>query len=175
VHGDEVGFGIEVIEFRGELHAERLGTRLGEEWIVTDHAHAKGQRTLGDLRPNPTHTKHPQGFAGEFDALKLFPVPFAGDHGGMRLRHFARQAQQHGEGEFGRRNGVARGRVHHHDPPLGGGLHIYIVHPNASTTHHAQFRCGFEHLLGYLRFGTHHHGHGVRHDREQFRFTQALG
>jgi hypothetical protein len=52
-------------------------------------------------------------------------------HRRRRLGHRPRAAEDVGEGQLGRRDRVARGRVHHDDAALGGGLDIDVVHADA--------------------------------------------
>jgi hypothetical protein len=104
----------------------------------------------------------------------LLSIPFTGDHCAVRLRHFAREAEEHGKSKFRRGDGVAGGRVHHDDAALRGGFHVHIVHPDAGATDDAELGRGFENFLGHFRFGADDHGDGVSDDGEQFRFGETF-
>src|SRR3990172_9378774 len=53
-----------------------------------------------------------------------------------------------------RGDGVAGGSVHHHDAPLGGRLHVDVVHPNASAADDLKPTGGGDDLPRYLRFAA---------------------
>ena len=111
----------------------------------------------------------------QFDAREKFAVPFAGDHRGVRLRHLAREREQHGKAQFGGGHGVAAGGVHHHRAMLRGGFDVHVVHAHAGAADHAQFRRGFDDFAGDLGFGTDDQRDGVGDDGQQFRLGQAFG
>ena len=175
VDADEIRVAINAVQFADEFHAERLGAGFGEERIVGQHLHAEGQRTFRHFATDAAHAEHAEGFAGELDTLKLFPVPLARDHRGVGLRHFAREVEQHGEGQFRRGDRVAARRVHDDHTALRGGFHVNVVHAHAGAADDAQLGGGFENFLGHLGFGTHDHRDHVADDGEQFRFGKAFG
>ena len=93
----------------------------------------------------------------------------------MRLRHFARERQEHGKAEFGRGHGVAAGRVHHHHAVLRRRFHVHVVHTDTRAANDAQLGSGFDDLARDLGFGTNQQRDGIRHHRQQFRFRQPFG
>ena len=72
---------------------EFFRARFRQKRIVSEHFHSKRQRAFGDFAADAAHAEDAECFAREFDALKLFPVPFARDHRGVGLRNFARKIQ----------------------------------------------------------------------------------
>ena len=172
---DEIRIAINGVQLSGEFHAERLRAGLGEKRIIAYDPHPEGEGALGHFRPDAAHAEDAERFAGEFHALKLFPIPFARRHGGVGLGKFARETQDHGERQFRRGDRVARGRVHHHDAALGGGFNIHIVHAHAGASDDAELGRGFEHVARHLGFGANDHRHRVGHDGQQFGFGQTLG
>ena len=88
----------------------------------------------------------------------------------MRLRNFAGNRHQHGEGQFGRRNGVAARRVHHHDAPLRRGINIDVVHADPGASDRAQLRRGFDDFPCDLGFGTNHDCMSILDQGQEVRF-----
>ena len=93
----------------------------------------------------------------------------------MRLRHFARETEEHGEGEFRRGDRVTSRRVHYDDAALRGSFYIHVVNADSGATDDAELGRGFENLLGNLGFRTDNHRHGIRYDGEQFRLSETFG
>ena len=138
VDGDEIRPAINVIDVFLQIHLQGLGAGQGEIRIVGQHLHAEGQGALGHFAADAAHAEDAEGFVVKLGALKFLPAPFALFHGDMGLRNFAGQRHEHGKGQFGRGNGVAARRVHHHDAPLRGGIDIHVVHADAGAADDAQ-------------------------------------
>ena len=173
VHGDEIRVAIHVVQVH-QVHPDRLGAGFRQKRIVRQHLHAKGQRALRHFTPDAPHAQHAERFAAHFRALKLFAIPLAGRHRPVRLRHLPGEAQQHREGQLRGGNGVAARRVHHHHAALGGSLDVDVVHADAGAADDAEPGRGFDHLARYFRLGTHHHGHNIPDERQQFGFGKPL-
>ena len=65
----------------------------------------------------------------------------------MRLRDVPGQRHHHGKGQFSGGDGVARRRIHHHDAPGSGVIHIHIIHTHTGPPHGTELGG----LVHYLR------------------------
>jgi len=66
-----------------------------------------------------------------------------------------RAAKDLGKGQLGRRDGVARGRVHHDHATFGGSIDIDVVDAHAGPADDLEERRGGEHRSGDLGLGAH--------------------
>ena len=134
MNGDEIGTGIDFVEVLQQFHLEGLGARHRKIRIEGQHLHAKGDGASRHFAADTAHAKNTEGLAVKLDSLEALAVPFARLHGGVRLGDFARQRHEHRKRQLSGGDGVAAGRVHHHDAALRGGFYIDIVHANAGPT-----------------------------------------
>ena len=153
VDGDVVRLGQKLIERRG-LHLHRLGPARRKIWIVGQHAHPEGLRTLRDLAANATEADDTKRLLEEFDPAETLAIPLTGLHRGCRLRNGPRAAEQVRERQLGRCDRVARRRIHHDHPAFRRGIDIHVVDPHAGPAHHAQQRGRGDHVGGDLRLRT---------------------
>ena len=175
MHGDEIRDAINFVHAVGKFRADGLGAILGEVRVIGDDAHAEGDGAFGDFGADAAHAEHAEGLAHEFNALEKFAVPFAGDHRSVRLRHLAREREQHGEAQFGGGHGIPARSVHHHRAVLRGSFDVHIVHAHAGAADHAQRLRRLDDFLGHLGFRADDERDGVRHERQQFGFSQPFG
>ena len=126
VEGDDVGAGQELVEL-DLLDVEVARTGLGEVGVVGDDPHLQPLRAVGDDRADIAAADQAQGLAHELDAHEAGLLPFAGPGRAVGRGDLAAQGQHQRDRVLGRGDRVAEGRVHHHDPALGGGVDVDIV------------------------------------------------
>jgi hypothetical protein len=100
----------------------------------------KALRTLGNLGTDAAEADHAEGFLEEFDTRIRLPIPLTRLHGRGSLGHRTGATEDMREGQFGRRDRVARRGIHHDHPPLGGGFDIDVIHADAGATYDFQKR-----------------------------------
>ena len=114
----------------------------------------------GDFDSDAAQADDAQRLAAKLGALQRLLLPLAGMHGGVGAHQVTRQRQHESEGVLGDRDGIAAGRVHHHDAALGGGVEIDVVHAHAGASDDAQLG-GLVHHGGIDERGRAHQ-YGVR-------------
>ena len=97
------------------LDAEVGGALGRQERIVGDHLHAQRPGAVGDDRADVAATDDAQGFARELDPHEPGFFPLAALGRGVGGGDAPGQRHHHGDGVLGGGDGVAVGRVHHHD------------------------------------------------------------
>ena len=121
----------------------------GDEGVVGDKAHPESGGAARHFGTDPPQPDDAQGFVADFNAHKSGTPPFPGLHGGVSLRHIARQRQHQRHRMLGGGHGVADGRVDHGDAGAGGGIQVNVVHADAGPGHHFKAASG-----GNDRFGN---------------------
>ena len=154
VHGDKIR-SREKFPLLQQFYLQLACFAQRKKWIVSQDAHPKGNRPPRHLRADAAHPANAQHFAAKLCARERFAIPFAAFHGHVGLGNFARQRHHHRKRQLGSRDGVAARRVHHHDALTGGVIHVHVVHPHPSATHHAELGC-FGHHLGRHLGGRSH-------------------
>ena len=84
-----------------------------------------------------------------------------------------RQRKHHRNGVFGGGDGIAEGRIHHHNAARRGAGDIHIVNANAGASHHFQARCDFQHFPRDLGGGPHREAIILTDDGAEFSGRQA--
>ena len=113
--------------------AQLRGPLVGEEGVVSDDTHAKGERSPGDRQSDASQAHDAQRLVGQLGAHVGLAIPRALQQALIGGADIARQRQHQGEGVLGGTERVARGRVHDHDAqPRGHGL-VDIVGPDAGA------------------------------------------
>ena len=135
VQRDNVSAGEQFIQ--GHLfYAQTNRTFFGQEGIVNNHLQLQTQGLSNDNRTNIAGTDHTQRFTGQLHPLELalFPLPFM--RGDIGLRDVSGDSKHHGNGVFGRGDGVAIGRVHHDHTLCATAFDINIVNADTRASYH---------------------------------------
>jgi hypothetical protein len=106
VNRDVIGFGQQFIE-RDSLDLHGLGPGRRKVRIVGHDIHAEGLGALGDLGADAAETHDAERLLEQLDPGEALAVPLAFTHGGGGLRHGTGAAQDVGESQFSRRDGIA--------------------------------------------------------------------
>ena len=134
VKGDEIGPAEQLVE-RHLLDMKRRGPFGREVGIVGDHLHAQAERPLGHESADVAAADYRQGLAGELDSHEARFLPLARLGRAVCGGNLAGEGEEEGDGVLGRGDGVAVGRVHHHDAAGRRRLDIDIVDPDAGAPH----------------------------------------
>src|SRR5580704_6270345 len=142
VEGDEVAFGVKLIEGH-EFHGELARGGFADKGIVADDAHLETIRASGHFAADAAETDQAERLAADFGAGRGF-LPAAFAHGSIELGQLAGQREQQRKRVFGYADGAAAGRAHHQDPALGGFVEVDVVHADASASDDAEARSVIE-------------------------------
>ena len=94
VQRNEIRICQQIIQLFDELHLQTARARGREIGIISNHAHAKGNRAPAQLASNSAHANHAESFIVKLDTFKIFPAPFLGAQTRVRLRNFSGDAEQ---------------------------------------------------------------------------------
>ena len=176
VDGDEIRVPINVVQVADQFDAERLGAGFGQERVVGQHAHAEGQRALGDFAADAAHAEHAERLARQFGALETACGPIC------RRPSRRGPAAPCAPGSGSWRRTVRRWKwccrpgVFITTTPrcvAASTSTLSTPTPARPTTRN----CGAASmtLARHLGFGPDHHRHDVFDDGQQFRFGQPFG
>src|SRR5437764_4835222 len=121
---DKVGIGKELFEFLNELYLQAACTRRGKIRIISKYAHPEGDRAAAQFAANSTHADNTKRLVVELNALKICASPTAATHACIGLRNLSGNAEQKRKRVFGGGNGIAAGRIQHHNPPPSSGFDV---------------------------------------------------
>ena len=93
--------------------------------------------------------------------MQILLLPLACVHGGIGRRHFARQRDHQAQSQFGDGHGVGARRIHHHNAAARGGLGVNVVHADAGSANHAQFRRVLQQRIVHLNRAADHERIGI--------------
>ena len=146
MQGDEIGLGKQGIKV--SLFNAHFNRAIGCEERVKGHdLHSQTQRTAGNNRSDIARTDQAQRLAGNFNAHEIIFRPFARLRLRIRLWQLPRKREHQGDGVFGGRNRVTKGRVHD-DHTLGRCIRdIDIVDADARAANHLQVGGGIQYLF----------------------------
>ena len=136
--GDEIGPLQEVAQLGHQLNARFLGSLLADIGVVGDDLHTEGLAAVGHQHADTAQAEDAHHLVIEFHPLELLPLPLPLAQGGDRLGQIAAHGTQESHGLLGRGDDIALGSVDYHDPPLGGGLDIYVVHAYPGPADHLE-------------------------------------
>ena len=159
---DEIGICQQIVQLIDELDLQTARPRCREIWIVSEHAHAKSDRTPAQFAADPPQADDTEGFVVKFDAFEIFAVPILLAHARVGLRNSSCDRKQKRKGMFGGGNGVSAGRIEHDNSASGRGFNIDIVYADPGATDYAQTRSGIQDLGGDFRFAAHDDGAELR-------------
>ena len=95
--------------------------------------HAETLAALGHLPADAAETDESQGLALDLGAGELGTFPFALLEAFVGLRDVARKRQEHRDGMFGGRDGIAARDIHDNHALSAGGGDIDVVHADAGA------------------------------------------
>ena len=167
MHGEEVGFGNDLIE-REQLDTHLLGPVLGDERIVRTQSHPERLGTIAHELADPAQADDAEGLVGEFDAFPTAALPPALHQRGMRLGHVACRSHQQRHGVLGGGDDVALRSVDHHHAAGGCRLDVDVVEADTCATDHHQFGTGSEHVVGDVGCRADDQGVSARDRQQQF-------
>ena len=119
--------------------------------IVGDDAHADPLRQLREMAadlPDPDDAEH---FVEEFNAHEFVFFPLPGLHGGGGLGNTPAHRPDHRHRVFGRRDGIAARRIHHHDAPARRCRRIDVIQARAGPPDDFQLLGGGDKFCRDLR------------------------
>jgi hypothetical protein len=166
VDRDVVGLREELVQgHRVDLHP--LGAARRQVGVERHDPHPEGLGPAGDLAAYPAEPDHPEGLPEELDARERLPVPLSVAHGGGGLGHGTCTAEKVREGELGRRDRVARRRVHDDDAAFRRGFDVDIVDAHPGPSNDLEQRGRRDHLGRDFRFRAHRDRVHVLHEFEE--------
>jgi hypothetical protein len=156
VDGHDVGPGVEVVAGFGAVGSEIAKALRGHELVERHHLHLEGAGPVRDELADPAEADHSERLAVELVAGEPGPGPLSADERCLGLRNVAAQGQDQRERVLGRGDRVGLGRVDDHDPPLGRGPHVHVVHTSAGAPDHLEARRAADQVRGELGGGPDH-------------------
>ena len=116
-----------------QFDAQLLCPLLRQKRIEAHDPHVERQGSLGHRLADPTEPHDPQRLSRQLDAHKLVAIPAMLMEAGVGRGHVAGEGEDQCERVLRRADGVAGGRVHHHDALPRGRILVDVVGANACT------------------------------------------
>ncbi len=156
VHGDEVGFAVDLVGVVGALEAELVELLCRHERVVGEHVHAETAGVLGDEEADAPQAEDAERLAAQLHAAlaPLALLPAAVLEVGVRLRDVAGGGHDEGHRVLGGGEHVALRRVHDDDAALGRLGDVDVVDADAGAAHHLEVRAGPDDVRRHLRGGA---------------------
>ena len=133
----------------GPLHVHLAHPVLGDVRVVGEDSHAHTKGATRDDSADVAEPDQAERLARNLHALEGAPLPLPVPQGRVRRGDASRGGEHEPQGVLRRGHRVALRGVGDDDAALGGGLYIYVVHPDARAAYGLQVICPLHYL------GTH--------------------
>ena len=131
MYRDEVGVFQDLIDRLGALYAHLTDLLVGDVRVVGEHPHPHAQSAASHDGPDVPEAHEPERLLRDLHALEVAALPRALAQRGVRRRNVSGAGQHKPERVLGGGDGVGLRGVGDEDAALGGGLDVYVVHPDA--------------------------------------------
>ena len=126
------------------LNADGNGPLRRQERIKGNHLHLEANGPVGHDGADIAAADDAERLVEKLNPHEAVLLPLARMGRGIGFGDLPRQRHHHGERMFRRGDGIAEGRVHHHDAARRSRRNIDIVHADAGPADHFQILGGFQ-------------------------------